>query len=210
MIELRREDLLRFFAKAAEIMMDEKDRLIEMDAASGDGDLGFTMSKGFVAANEGAQASTAPDFGTIIFQAGRAMAAAVPSTMGTLMSSGFLGAAKALKGKEILVAEDMALFCRAYYDAVQKRGKANPGERTVLDSLKPAADRAEEMLTEGVTDLKELMDAVHVAALEGVEATREMPPVHGKAFVHRNKLKGIPDQGAVVGALLYQAWSESL
>ena len=43
-----------------------------------------------------------------------------------------------------------------------------------------------------------------------MEATKEMAPVYGKAFVHRDKLHGIPDQGAIVGSLLYKAWMEAL
>jgi site-specific DNA-cytosine methylase len=43
-----------------------------------------------------------------------------------------------------------------------------------------------------------------------VEATKDMAPVYGKAFVHREKLHGVPDQGAIVGSLLYKAWTEAL
>ena len=210
MRELQKSDVLTFFARLADIMAQEKKHLIEMDALSGDGDLGFTMSKGFAAANECAKEAQDKDIGTLLFMAGRGMAAAVPSTMGTLMSSGLLGAGKALKGKETLSSEDFAAFAMAYFEAVQKRGKANLGERTVLDSLKPAADKAQELVESREEDWSELTKAVHEAALAGVEATRDMAPVHGKAYVHRNKLKGVPDQGAVVGALLYRAWKEAL
>ena len=191
-------------------MNENKDYLIELDANSGDGDLGLTMSKGFAAARDKVNASEEKDLGKLLFAAGSAIAAAVPSTMGTLMGSGMLGAAKALKGKETLDAAGFAAFAQGYYDGTQKRGKANPGERTVLDSLKPAADAANAAAQQGCDDAKELARLAYEAALGGVEATKDMAPVYGKAYVHREKLHGVPDQGAIVGSLLYKAWTEAL
>lgn len=209
-MQITREEVVRFVNKASDIMNENKDYLIELDANSGDGDLGLTMSKGFEAAREKVNASDEADLGKLLFAAGSAIASAVPSTMGTLMGSGMLGAAKALKGKESLDAVGFAAFAKGYYDGVQKRGKANPGERTLLDSLKPAADAALEAAEGGCDDAKEIAQKAYDAACAGVEATKEMAPVYGKAFVHREKLHGVPDQGAIVGSLLYKAWTEAL
>ena len=191
--------------------MDEnKEYLIELDAASGDGDLGLTMSKGFAAGKEFALASAEQDIGKLLFGIGSAMAKAAPSTMGTLMASGFLKAAKALKGKTELTAEDFAAFAGEYYTGIQERGKANPGERTLLDALYPAANAISDAVKAGQTDLHELAEAGYKAALEGVEATKTMIAMHGKTVVHRAKLNGVPDQGAIVGSLFYKAWAETV
>ena len=122
-MEITREDVIRFIEKASDEMNENKDYLIELDANSGDGDLGLTMSKGFNAAKEKALSSEETDLGKLFFAIGSAIAAAVPSTMGTLMGSGMLGAAKVLKGKESLDAAGFAAFAKGYYDGVQKRGK---------------------------------------------------------------------------------------
>ena len=209
-MEITREEVIRFIEKASDEMNENKDYLIELDANSGDGDLGLTMSKGFNAAKEKALACEETDLGKLFFQIGSAIAAAVPSTMRTLMGSGMLGAAKALKGQESLDAAGFAAFAKGYYDGVQKRGKANPGERTLLDSLKPAMDAAQEAADAGCDDKKEIAQKAYEAACAGVEATKDMAPVYGKAFVHREKLHGVPDQGAIVGSLLYKAWTEAL
>ena len=209
-MEITREEVIRFIEKASDEMNENKDYLIELDANSGDGHLGLTMSKGFNVAKEKALACEETDLGKLFFQIGSAIAAAVPSTMGTLMGSGMLGAAKALKGKESLDAAGFAAFAKGYYDGVQKRGKANPGERTLLDSLKPAMDAAQEAADAGCDDKKEIAQKAYEAACAGVEATKDMAPVYGKAFVHREKLHGVPDQGAIVGSLLYKAWTEAL
>ena len=209
-MEITREDVIRFFEKASEEMNANKDYLIELDANSGDGDLGLTMSKGFAAAKDKVCASEEKDLGKLFFAAGSAMASAVPSTMGTLMGSGMLGAAKALKGKESMDAADFAAFAQGYYEGAQKRGKASPGERTLLDSLKPAADAARAAADAGCDDRKEIARKAYEAACAGVEATKDMAPVYGKAYVHREKLHGVPDQGAIAGSLVYKAWADAL
>lgn len=207
---IKRETILAFINKASDIMNENKDYLIELDAASGDGDLGLTMSKGFAAGKEAAEASTEEDLGKLLFQIGSAIAKAAPSTMGTLMASGFLKAAKAFKGQTELSVADFAKLAGEYYTGIQERGKANPGERTLLDSLKPAWDAIAASIEAGEADLHKVAELGYKAALEGVEATKEMVAMHGKTVVHRAKLHGVPDQGAIVGSLFYRAWAETL
>ncbi len=207
---MNKATILAFINKASEIMDENKDYLIELDAASGDGDLGLTMSKGFAAGRDAANESNEEDLGKLLFQIGSAMAKAAPSTMGTLMASGFIKAAKVFKGQTELAVADFAKFANAYYEGIQERGKANPGERTLLDSLKPACDAISAAVDGGDLDLHSLAEKGYKAALEGVEATKEMVAMHGKTVVHRAKLHGVPDQGAIVGSLFYKAWAEIL
>ena len=207
---MNRDTIVAFIQKASEIMDENKDYLIELDAASGDGDLGLTMSKGFAAGKEAALASDEQDIGKLLFAIGSAIAKAAPSTMGTLMASGFIKAAKTFKGQTELSVQDFATMANEYYNGIQERGKANPGERTLLDSLKPAADAISAEVNSGVEDLHAIAEAGYKAALDGVEATKTMIAQHGKTVVHRAKLNGIPDQGAIVGSLYYKAWVETL
>ena len=206
---MNRDTVLSFIRKASEIMDENKEYLIELDAASGDGDLGLTMSKGFAAGKDAAEASSEQDLGKYLFAIGSAMAKAAPSTMGTLMASGFIKAAKAFKGVTEIPDSDFAKFAMEYYTGIQERGKANPGERTLLDSLKPAADAAAAAAAVGA-DLHTIAEQAYKASLDGVEATKTMVAMHGKTVVHRAKLNGVPDQGAIVGSLFYKAWAETL
>lgn len=207
---ITRDLVIQFINRASALMEENKDYLYELDAASGDGDLGLTMTKGFAAGAEAANGSGEADLGKLFFLIGSTIAKVVPSTMGTLMGSGFLKAAKALKGKTELAPADFAAFVEAYYAGLQERGKANPGERTILDALKPAADAVRGAVDGGEEDVGVLACKAAEAAEAGKEATKEMEAAHGKAVVHRAKLAGVPDQGAVVGALFYQAWKDVL
>lgn len=205
---MTREVVVKFVNNAAAVMAENKDYLIELDAFCGDGDLGLTMSKGFAEVARIANESEETDLGKLFLAISKGMANIVPSTMGTLMASGFMKAAKAMKGKTEMTCEDLAVFCESYYAGLQERGKANPGERTILDSLKPAADAARAAADAG-EDFAAIAAKAYEAALAGVEATKDMAPVYGKAVVHRAKLAGIADQGAIVGSLFYKALTQT-
>ena len=87
---------------------EKKEELCEMDAQMGDGDLGLTMDKGYGALPELIrQNAEAGDIGKTLVKAGMKMAGLVPSTMGTLMSSGVMEGGKALKGKSEFGAEEL-------------------------------------------------------------------------------------------------------
>lgn len=100
--------LIRLLKEISDIMSENRDHLIEMDSIVGDGDLGLTMGDGFKAAYEKVADGSITDAGKLLYQAGKAMASAVPSTMGTLMASGLMQAGKVLKGTEMLENADVA------------------------------------------------------------------------------------------------------
>lgn len=106
----------------------------------GDSDLGLTMSDGFRAASDAANASELADVGKLCYQAGKAMATAVPSTMGTLMASGLMNAGKVLKGVEQLGSEQEAKLFEAYLEGSEKPGQGRAGGQDVPG--RPGACRA--------------------------------------------------------------------
>ena len=111
---------------AARIMSENRTLLIELDNVIGDGDLGITMEKGFVAAAETAKALFAEDPGSIFMKAGMTIAKTAPSTMGTLLASGLMRGGKAVTGKNELSVPDMKAFLSAFLQGVMDRSKAKP------------------------------------------------------------------------------------
>ncbi len=178
------------------LMTEKKDWLIELDGVVGDSDLGLTMSDGFAAASETAAASDLTDVGKLAYQAGKAMATAVPSTMGTLMASGLMNAGKVLKGQE---EADDAEFFQAYFDGVQSRGKAQIGEKTFLDGLAPAVQAMKEGRTPSETaDI----------AWKAFEDTKGMLAKHGRMAIRGEESRELLDPGAAVAALLMKGYAE--
>ncbi len=112
-----------------QVMDDERDRLIELDQAIGDGDLGLAMTKAFTAAAEEADASEETLPGKLLMRAGMVIAKAAPSTMGTLVATGFMRGGKAVGEAEAIGPGELAAFWRAFVDGIMQRGKTQPPMR---------------------------------------------------------------------------------
>lgn len=191
----------------ASLMAENRERLIELDSVAGDSDLGLTMTDGFRAAAKAAAESPESDLGKLSYQAGKAMASAVPSTMGTLMASGLMNAGKVLKGKEELAESDEADFFQAYFDGVQSRGKAALGDKTFLDAFSPAVVALQGGLSQGRSG-KDAANAANEAAQKGYEATKGMLARQGRLAIRGEASRELPDPGAAVAVLLMQGYAD--
>lgn len=197
------EQVPELFESVGKLFLEKKEELCQMDARLGDGDLGLTMSKGYQALpgflRDGA-ADANGDVGKLLMKAGMKMSSEVPSTMGFLMSSGVMEGGKALRGKTEIDSAGLCDYLAGFAAGIQKRGKCEEGQRTIYDSIRPAADAAAHLLKENpAAGLNEVMAAALKGAEAGVEATKDMTPVFGKAAVHAAQCKGVADQGAVAG-----------
>lgn len=201
--------LVRFLESADRIMNENREYLITLDSVVGDGDLGLTMGDGFRAAYMCVKDGTHTDAGKLLYDAGKAMSTAVPSTMGTLMASGLMQAGKALKGKNSLEPHDWIILFEAYFDGVANRGKAKIGDKTFLDGLHPALDALRSAIEGGKT-LEIAASEAARAAEDGFENTTTMIAVHGRAATRGEASRSLKDPGAAVAALLMKAFESSL
>jgi dihydroxyacetone kinase-like protein len=212
MNKLNSSDLEGLFAKIKDIMVENKENLFKLDSAIGDGDLGITMSTGFSKVYEIISASEEEDIGDIgrvFIKVGMTLAETVPSTLGTLMATGFMRAGKTVKGKTEVDLSDSVLMASAFVEGIMERGKTRPKEKTIIDSLYPAF-QALKLASEDGRNLKEGFKKAYEAAKDGVEATKEMLPKHGRAVWYGGKSIGKKDPGAVAGMLLIKAFYEYL
>ena len=197
------EQVPELFESVGNLFLEKKEELCEMDARLGDGDLGLTMSKGYAALPDLMRAEAegaGGDIGKMLMKAGMKMSSLVPSTMGFLMSTGVMEGGKALKGRTELNGVALADYLTGFAAGIQKRGKCEPGQRTIYDSVLPAAQAAAKTAAENPgASLDEVITAAEEAAKAGVEATKDMVPVFGKAAVHAAACAGVPDQGAIAG-----------
>lgn len=196
------------FQSVGDLFVEKKEELCEMDAKLGDGDLGLTMSKGYAALpglmREEA-AGAGGDVGKMLMKAGMKMSSLVPSTMGFLMSTGVMEGGKALKGRTEIDGAALADYLVGFAAGVQKRGKCQSGQRTIYDAVLPAAEAAKAAVeADPAASLQTVIAAALAAAKEGVEATKHMTPVFGKATVHAAQCVGVADQGAVAGCYKIQ------
>jgi dihydroxyacetone kinase-like protein len=178
-----------------------------MDQVVGDGDLGLTMAGGFGGAAKDAEAFTETEPGKFFMKAGMAINKHAPSTMGTIMATGFMRGGKAVAGKTELTSADLALFFQAFLDGVMERGKAKPGEKTVVDAILPAAEAAKAAVDKSLPDA---MADILAGAKKGLEDSKALMSQHGKAAVFREKTMGLEDPGCAAFCCMVQGFAEAI
>ena len=200
-------DLKAIVSRIADIMTAKKEELIRLDGAVGDGDLGLTMEKAFAAAREVSSEEPAP--GKLALKLGAAIARAAPSTMGTLVATGFMSGGKAVSGRQALDLPGMAAFFEAFVAGIMQRGKAKPGEKTLLDVLHPAAQALKQAAAEGA-GLEEGFRRLRQAAAQGLAASRDMVAQHGRVAYYQEQSRGKEDPGAVAASYILSGFCEHL
>ena len=200
---LCKDDIIKILQNLKKLFNENRDHLVELDARMGDGDLGLTMSKAFTAVYDELRDTAETDIGKILMKAGMLMAKAAPSTMGTLMGTGFMRGGKAVSGKDEISTADLAEFFQAFVTGIMERGKAKPGEKTIIDSLKPAADTLLEFKGE---EVEKALQAALRSSENGLESTKNMVAQHGRIAYYKEQSKGQVDPGATAGVILMKGF----
>jgi dihydroxyacetone kinase-like protein len=198
-------DIKAIVARIADFMTLKKEQLIALDGAVGDGDLGLTMEKAFTAARDESAGSAETDAGKLLMKIGAVIARAAPSTMGTLIATGFMSGGKAVAGLDGLGLKEMAAFFEAFVEGIMRRGKAKPGEKTIVDVLHPASQALKEAAAAGA-GLAEGLRRCRAAAADGLARTRDMIAQHGRVAYYREQSRGKEDPGAVAANYIVQGF----
>lgn len=197
--------LRRAMKSICAVMDENRDYLIELDQQNGDGDLGLSMCSGFHAVDTFVSETDEQDLGKLMMKCGATFNETAPSSLGTILSFGFMGMAKPLKGKTEATFEEFVLAFEAGVERIMQRAESKPGEKTVLDALCPAIDA----MKAHINDREAALKAAKQAALEGSESTRNMIAVHGRAARYGEKSLGILDGGSVAGRLIIEGIAAS-
>lgn len=180
-----------------------KDRLGELDSAIGDGDIGISTAKGFRAIREGL-GEHPDDFGRLFVKAGMDFGEAAGATIGALLSTAFMRAGKEVMGQTELSLPDVARMVAAAERGIKERGKAEPGNKTLLDSLVPARVALEKAVEEGLGPRPAAAAALD-AAERGMTATIEMKAAFGRSRWMAERSVGHQDPGATIIYLMVKA-----
>jgi dihydroxyacetone kinase-like protein len=185
----------------------ERQRLNELDAAQGDGDTGVTAGKIAAALESYLDANPAAsqtDLGRWLAQMGMAVNRAAPSTLGTLTATALMRMGKVAAGRDALDAPTLASLLQAANMGVQERGKARPGDKTVVDALHPAAEAFAGAVERGET-LQAAAQAMLEAARQGRDAAIPLQGKLGRAGWLGERTAGNADPGAVMLVAVLEA-----
>ena len=198
------EDVLAWFRACAEVVAKNRDYLVELDAAIGDADHGVNMDRGFKAVVEKLPDMADENISMQFRNAGMTLISTVGGAAGPLYGSFFIQSAMKIAERSELDLAGWANALQAGVDGVVLRGKAEPGDKTMLDSLQPAASALNEALKEE-KPLAEALKASAEAARLGMESTVPMVARKGRASYLGERSAGHQDPGATSSYLLLQA-----
>jgi phosphoenolpyruvate---glycerone phosphotransferase subunit DhaL len=204
---LARDDLLAALHKMGDDLTAQAETLRELDAAIGDGDLGITMTIGFGALQEALETLADQDMSTILMRAGMAFNRKAASTFGALFATMTMRAAREVRGVEAIGVAELARMATAALEGVKERGKADVGDKTMLDALAPAAEALQGAAEEGLS-LAEALERAAEAACQGAQATVEMKSKVGRAGWFSDRTQGVQDPGAAAIHMMARSLAE--
>lgn len=193
----------------AEKMVASEPRLTALDQVVGDGDHGVGIQRGFAAVavllqDEKFQPA---DIGTLFLQVGTKMMSSMGGASGAIFGTLFRAGGKSIVGIQAFNSSALSQFLNSGWQAVFERGNAKPGDKTMVDALAAAAEKAKTLENE---PLEKALPLIAAAAHEGAEKTKDMIAVFGRAKSLGERALGHVDPGAVSMALITEYMAEGL
>ena len=205
MNDLTVDQTAAMFIHVAEAIEDDIDDLNAADQAIGDGDHGEGIRRGMQAAKGKLEAGDFDSVEGVVKTVGTRMMATMGGASGAIFGTLFRASSKGLAGHETFTSESLASMLEHGLTAVQERGKARIGDKTMIDALAPAAQRAREMAS---APLDEALSAAAEAARAGMEATRTYTAMMGRAKTLGERTIGHADPGSISVYLILKYMAE--
>ena len=187
------EKVIDIFNKIADKIIENKQYLTKLDSAIGDGDHGINMSRGFSEVKEELNNSDFPNKSNVIKKVAMTLISNVGGASGPLYGTAFLKASQVIK--EDVTLENAVEIGEAVVEGIKMRGKAELGDKTMLDTIIPAVNSLKESY-EADLDLNEALEKCLEAAEEGKESTIPLVAKKGRASYLGERSKGHKDPGA--------------
>ena len=193
----------RWIELAAADVAEQRDYLVDLDRAIGDGDHGENMDRGFKAAVEALGQAQPASVAEVLKTVAKTLMSTVGGAAGPLYGTAFLRASKAA-GEGDLDGAGVAAVIAGALDGIQARGKATTGEKTMVDAWTPALEAARAAAESG-GDPAAVLEAAATAAEAGAAATEPMRATKGRASYLGERSIGHLDPGAVSTSLILRA-----
>lgn len=201
---ITRDKVLDWIKRYADLLAENRDYLTQLDAAIGDADHGANMDRGFKAVLNKMPEMADKDIGTILKTVGMTLLATVGGAGGPLYGTLFLQAGMKTTGKMEMTLEDWINALEAGITGVKNRGKAELGDKTMIDALVPAWNALKQAAENG-SNLGEALERCARAAEEGMKATIPLVARKGRASYLGERSAGHQDPGATSSYLMLRA-----
>ena len=208
-MSLGHDDVVRWIRAFAAEISANKEQLTQLDAAVGDGDHGINMDRGMSAViGKVDTADQDQDIGALLKTVGMTLVSTVGGAGGPLYGTLFMQMGTALPGKAVIGPDDWTAALDAAVSGVQARGKAEPGDKTMIDALIPARDALKTALVGGAS-FEDALRRSADAAGQGMRDTIPLVARKGRASYLGERSAGHQDPGATSSHLLLEAAAEA-
>jgi phosphoenolpyruvate---glycerone phosphotransferase subunit DhaL len=205
---LTAEQVRRMFSYVAAVVVSKENDLCEADRKIGDGDHGIGMRRGFTAVIDTLSSSHATAASTVITEVGRTLLSETGGAAGVMFGLMFAGLGTPEgNGDESLSVASFAAAQRVSLQQLMNRGKAQPGDKTMVDALVPAVEALEAAAVNHMSWTTALRHAAD-AAERGAERTKTQIAKFGKARTLGARSLGYPDPGSLTVAIIFRAMAE--
>jgi dihydroxyacetone kinase-like protein len=187
----------------------ERDHLVQLDAAIGDGDHGTNMTRGFEAVVQALDADGGSPPGKLLILAGRTLVSTVGGASGPLWGSALRSGGRVLGDQPTFDGSHLVDVLAAALASVKDLGTAAVGDKTMVDALEPAVDTLRARLAAGAA-LDEALDEAAAAAEAGMRATIPLQARKGRASYLGERSVGHQDPGATSTALIVRALQKAV
>ena len=201
------ENVLQWVQLYAQEIHENNQYLTQLDSAIGDADHGANMDRGFKAVSAKLVGMENADIGTILKTVGTTLVSTVGGASGPLYGTAFLRAGMATSGKSELETADIIGMLEAATEGIRTRGKAQVGEKTMLDALYPALEAGKQAQAENAS-LSEVLQRMADGAEEGMKKTIPMLATKGRASYLGERSVDHQDPGATSSWLLLKSLAE--
>lgn len=191
----------------AQTAVDKEKEFGDLDAVVGDGDLGYSLARGFENVLQDWDTFKRDDVATFLQQIALAISSRIGGTSGPLWGTAFLRASATAKTLDAIDGAAAVAMLRAAAEGIMARGNASLGDKTLLDALIPATDELERQLAAGAGPA-ECRGAFAKTVRECADATSKLEARRGRASYSGERSIGSPDAGAVAIAIIIERITE--
>ena len=204
-----RDQIVQWLNNLHEVLIENKEYLTELDSAIGDADHGINMKRGFDKVTDKLPSVADKDIGSIMKTTGMALISSVGGAAGPLYGTFFMRGGMTAASKEKLTGEDIVEMLQSGVEGVVQRGRAELGDKTMVDALTPGVEAMRQSLENGDDTISALEAGVD-AAEQGMKDTIPMQAKKGRASYMGERSIGHQDPGATSSYLMLKTLLETL
>lgn len=195
----------KMFIHTSKYIIEKEPYLTEIDSIIGDGDHGIGMKRGWTAVSKLLENHQYSKIDELCYAVSMELLKTMGGASGVIFGTMFLGGISNLPHKESATAAELSRYFADGEKAIELRGKAKPGDKTMLDALYPACEAMVKQ-SQASDSIEELFCEAYTASKKGAEESRLIQSNIGRSKNFKEKTLGLPDPGAVSASLIFEAF----